>query len=126
MTRDQISVGKMTSSNIVTGNITGNVSATGNSFEMNSVEQQIFEEVAVELRALIDKLETSECSSDTTAGKMKIAVGVIEQVDQNLPLTKRVLSAIKAGGVQALEQALNHPASSFIIGALEDWKNSKK
>jgi hypothetical protein len=35
------------------------------------------------------------------------------------------LSALKAGGVSAFEQLLNHPAASFVIGALEDWKNSQ-
>jgi hypothetical protein len=126
MAEEPIIVQNMTGSNIVTGSVTGNVNATVNSFDMNSVTQQIFGEVIVELGTLIDKLEKSGYSSDTTAGKMNIAKGVIEQVDQNPSLTKRVLSAIKAGGVQALAQALNHPASSFIIAALEDWQNSKK
>jgi hypothetical protein len=126
MAENSISVGKMIGSNIVSDSVTGDITATGISFEVNSVGHQMLEEIIVELETLINKLEKSGYSSDTTAGKMKIATEVIEQVDQNPYLTKRLFSAIKAGGVQSLEQALNHPASSFIIGALEDWKKSKK
>jgi hypothetical protein len=126
MTENSISVGKMIGSSIVNSSVTGDIAATGSSFEMNPVDYQMLGEVVLELETLINKLEKSGYSSDTTAGKMKIATEVIEQVDQNPSLTKRLFSAIKAGGVQSLEQALNHPASSFIIGALEDWKKSKK
>ncbi len=35
------------------------------------------------------------------------------------------LHAIKAAGVAAVEQLLNHPASSFVIAALEDLQKTK-
>ncbi len=56
---------------------------------------------------------------------MKIATEVITQIDNNPTKTKRILSVIKAGGVAAVEQLLNHPASSFIIEALKDWQKNK-
>jgi hypothetical protein len=37
----------------------------------------------------------------------------------------RILSALKTGGIQALGQMLNHPFSTFVIAALEDWEKSK-
>jgi hypothetical protein len=34
------------------------------------------------------------------------------------------MSALGAGGTAALEQLLNHPAASFVIGALGDWQET--
>ncbi|NES04386.1 MAG: hypothetical protein F6K22_17045 [Okeania sp. SIO2F4] len=56
---------------------------------------------------------------------MKIATEVITQIDNNSTKAERIFSAIKAGGVSAVEQLLNHPASSFVIAALEDWQKTK-
>ena len=53
---------------------------------------------------------------------MKLATEVMERIESNPNLMKRIFSALKAGGISAFEQALNHPAASFVIGALEDWK----
>jgi hypothetical protein len=50
---------------------------------------------------------------------------VIEQIESNPALIKRVLGALNTGGVSAFEQVLNHPAASLVIGALEEWQNSK-
>ncbi len=36
------------------------------------------------------------------------------------------LSASKAGGTAAIGQFLNHPLSSFIIAAIEDWQQTKQ
>lgn len=57
---------------------------------------------------------------------MQVAAETIKQIENNPPLEGRVISALKAGGVQAFEQFLNHPAASFVIGALEDWQKNKR
>ena len=48
------------------------------------------------------------------------------QIDSNPNLTARILSALKVDSVKAFEQFLNHPAASFVIGALEDWQKTKR
>ena len=47
------------------------------------------------------------------------------QIDTNPTLTACIFSALKVGSVKALEQFLNHPVASFVIGALEDWEKTK-
>ena len=59
--------------------------------------------------------------SDTTADKIKIATEVITQIDNNPTIKERILRAIKAGGVAALEESMNHPAASLIIEGLNGW-----
>jgi trans-aconitate methyltransferase len=57
--------------------------------------------------------------------KLDIATEAIKSIEANPTLMERILSALKAGGISALEQALNHPAASFVIDALKDWQQSK-
>ena len=93
--------------------------------QINESQQQNLAEAAKDIQELLEQLDETY-PSDTTTGKMKIATEVITQIDNNPTKAKRILSAIKAGGVAAVEQLLNHPASSFIIGALEDWEKNKQ
>jgi hypothetical protein len=81
--------------------------------------------IAAEIQKLLEKLEKSY-PTDTNTGKMMLAGEVLKQVENNPTFTARILSAVKAGGVKALEQFFSHPAASFSIGALEDWlKNNE-
>jgi MoxR-like ATPase len=88
-------------------------------------EKQDLSEAASEIQSLLERLSESYPSS-TTAEKMVIATQAIDYIENNSTLLKRVLSAIKAGGIEALGQALNHPASSFLIAAFEDWQKTKE
>ncbi|MEG4530513.1 CHAT domain-containing protein [Microcoleus sp. D2_18a_D3] len=90
----------------------------------NSAEKQNLAEAANEIQQLLEQLSKNN-RTDTMTGKMKVAGEAIEQIESNPALMNRVLGALKAGGVSAFEQLLNHPAASFVIGALEEWQNSK-
>ncbi|MDB9372906.1 hypothetical protein [Nodularia sphaerocarpa] len=81
-------------------------------------------EAAAEIQNILEQLEKSY-SSETALGKMAIATETISQIDSNPALSARIFSALKAGGVSAFEQFLNHPAASFVIAALEDWQKLK-
>ena len=48
-----------------------------------------------------------------------IAGEAIEKIEQNPPLTQRLLSAAKAGSLAAIESMLNHPVASFVIAAVQ-------
>ena len=87
-------------------------------------QEQNLAQAAKDIQELLEQLDETY-PSDTTAGKMKIATEVITQIDNNSTKAQRIFSAIKAGGVSAVEQLLNHPASSFVIAALEDWQKTK-
>ena len=101
----------------INGNyIQGNYYAAG--------QPQGLAEAAAEIQNILEQLEKSY-SSETSLGKMAIATETISQIDSNPTLSARILSALKAGGVSAFEQFLNHPAASFVIAALEDWQKLK-
>ena len=87
-------------------------------------QEQNLAQAAKDIQELLAQLDETY-PSDTTMDRMKIATEVITQIDNNSTKAERILSAIKSGGVAAVEQLLNHPASSFVIAALEDWQKSK-
>jgi hypothetical protein len=126
MEDNSIKIGTNIGSPIVTGHVQGNVSGNiKNSFNVYTHEQQQnLTKTVAEIQQLLQQIEKSY-PTNTTYEKLTFTAEAIRQIDNNPKLHQRVMSALKAGGVQALEQALNHPAASFLIGALEDWQNSK-
>lgn len=87
-------------------------------------QPQSLADTVTEIQQLLEQLDKSY-PSNTDTGKKSIATEALARIKTDKALSERVLSALKAGGVSAFEQFLNHPAASFVISALEDWKNTK-
>ncbi len=75
-------------------------------------EKQSLVDAAAEIQKLLEQLDKSY-PNNTTAGKMAIATEAIEYIDSNQTLAQRVLSALKAGGVQALAHTQQFPTNPF-------------
>ena len=91
---------------------------------INESPEQNLAQAAKDIQELLEQLDQTY-PSDTTMDRMKMATEVITQINNNSTKKERIFAAIKAGGIAAFEQLLNHPASSFVIAALEDWQKSK-
>ncbi|NEP54849.1 MAG: hypothetical protein F6K65_41125 [Moorea sp. SIO3C2] len=98
---------------------------TENNYYNNPEQKQNLAEAAAEIQQLLETLDKTY-PTDTTTGKMEVATAAVEQIETNPGLSNRVVSALKAGGVSAVEQLLNHPAASFFIGALQDWQETQQ
>ena len=122
-----IKIGENIGSPIVGGSISGN--ASNNTEELsgniNESDLKTLAEAAAEIQQLLEQLEKSY-PINTTMGKMALATEAIAQIESNSSLTARILSALKTGGTKAFEQFVNHPASIFVIGALEDWQKTRR
>ena len=109
------------------GNITGK-----NEGSLNSIinvnyppeHRQIIADAAQEIQALLEQLDKFY-DTNTNTGKMALTLEAIQRIENNPTLAKRILSALATGSVKAFEQFLNHPAASFVVGALEDWEKTK-
>jgi len=104
------------------GNI--NTSKFAKTMTIYESQQQNLAEAARDIQELLEQLEKTY-PSETTMDRMKIATEVITHIDNHPTKAQKIFNAIKAGGVAAFEQLLNHPASSFVIAALNDWQKSK-
>ncbi|MHC5748116.1 MAG: pentapeptide repeat-containing protein [Nostoc sp.] len=88
-------------------------------------EKQTLAEAAAEIQQLLDQLSQSY-PTDTMSGKMALAAEATQRIENNPTLMEKTISALRAGGTAALEQALSHPAASFVIAALDDWNNNNQ
>ena len=104
------------------GNI--NTSKFAKTMTIYESQQQNLAEAVRDIQELLEQLEKTY-PSETTMDRMKIATEVITHIDNHPTKAQKIFNAIKAGGVAAVEQLLNHPASSFVIAALNDWQKSK-
>jgi len=87
----------------------------------NEAQQKTLAEAAAEIQKLLEQLDKSYNTS-SYSGKIQIADETIKTIENNPDIKARIIRALKVGGVKAFEQLLNHPAASFVIGALEDWQ----
>ncbi len=76
-------------------------------------------DAAKEIKAILDQL-SQNYPTDTIASEL------IKKIDSNPSLAQRILSALNAGSISALEQFLDHPAASFVVSALEDWQKIRR
>ncbi len=88
-------------------------------------QKQTLDEFAAEIQQLLNELSKTH-STNTTAGKMRLAAEAIAQIENSPSLMQRTIRVIQASGTHALEQLLNHPAASFVIDAMADWQETKK
>ena len=119
---DKVPIQEVYGVGINKGNI--NTSKFAKTMTIYESQQQNLAEAARDIQELLEQLEKTY-PSETTMDRMKIATEVITHIDNHPTKAQKIFNAIKAGGVAAVEQLLNHPASSFVIAALEDWQKSK-
>lgn len=103
--------------------VSDNARQQANQYNYTVEQQQNLTEAAAEIQQLLEQLSQTY-STDTVSGRMQVATETVSRIEGNANLTQRVISAIQAGGISALEQLLNHPAASFVIAALEDWQKT--
>ncbi|MBD2065985.1 tetratricopeptide repeat protein [Leptolyngbya sp. FACHB-671] len=87
----------------------------------NTSEQENLAEAAGEIQQLLNQFEQLH-PTFTTAEKIAVATEVIQHIESNPTLKARLLNVLEVSGIQALEQALNHPTASFVIAALQGWQ----
>ncbi|MGB7056364.1 MAG: hypothetical protein WBD58_01535, partial [Geitlerinemataceae cyanobacterium] len=88
------------------------------------VTSQNLADAAAEIQELMARL-SQMYTTDTKADKNKFTNEIVRLIDEDPSLSQRLLSASKTGAIAEIEQFFNHPLSSFVIAALEDWRNTK-
>jgi predicted lipid-binding transport protein (Tim44 family) len=89
-----------------------------------SNQKQNLVEAAAEIQKLLNQISKTH-PIETTQEKMIIAAEVVEEIENSPTLKQRVASALKAGGIAALENMLTHPAAAITVAALEAWKSEE-
>lgn len=84
-------------------------------------QPQSLAEAAAEIQLLLKQLEQTYPIT-TTSQQMVVAAEAINRIESNPTLKKRVINAVKEGGLAAFEKAIDNPAGAFIIGAIKGWQ----
>jgi uncharacterized protein (DUF2342 family) len=74
-----------------------------------------------ELKAEIDQI-LNELAKNPRTAKTVVALEIIkEEIQENPTFRQRLLSAVKAGGVEALKAVFNHPVVSIPVEAVRGF-----
>ncbi|WP_414544441.1 pentapeptide repeat-containing protein [Nostoc sp. CCY0012] len=84
-------------------------------------QPQTLAEAAAEIQLLLKQLEQTYPTT-TTSQQMVVAAEAINRIESNPTLKKRVINAVKEGGLAAFEKAIDNPAGAFIVGAIKGWQ----
>ncbi|NEO60944.1 MAG: hypothetical protein F6J98_11050, partial [Moorea sp. SIO4G2] len=85
-----------------------------------SEQKQSLAEAAAEIQQLLNQL--SQTNPTTTNKEKMIVVGeVIDQIETNPTLKAKVINALKAGGVEAFKEAIDHPLVNILMATVEGW-----
>ncbi|MGJ5632987.1 pentapeptide repeat-containing protein [Nostoc sp. CALU 1950] len=84
-------------------------------------QPQSLAEAAAEIQQLLKQLEQTYPTT-TTSQQMVVAAEAINRIESNPTLKKRVINAVKEGGLAAFEKAIDNPAGAFIVGAVKGWQ----
>ncbi|OLT58944.1 hypothetical protein [Moorena bouillonii] len=77
-------------------------------------------EAAAEIQQLLNQL--SQTNSTTTMKDKMIVVGkVVDQIEINPTLKAKVINALKAGGIEAFKEAIDHPLVNILMAVIEGW-----
>ena len=90
----------------------------------NPEQQKTLAQAAQEIQELLEQLDKTY-PTGTAAGQMQAAQEAMRQIEGDMALGDRLLSALRAGGTEALKQTLNHPAATFVLALLDDWQKTK-
>ncbi len=102
------------------GNYNENIE--GNYYEGG--EKQTLAEVASEIQALLKQLEQTY-PTNSTSNQMMLAAKAIDRIESNPVFKQRVISTAQVEGLAALEKAIDHPASAFLVSAIKGWQEVK-
>ena len=113
--------GKFGIGNINGGEIKGNAKVAA---EINEVEKKNLTDAAKEIQQLLEQL--SDTYPTTTIKEKNIVVGeVVEQIENHPTLKAKVINALKAGGTEALKEAINHPLVNILVASIEGWQQQE-
>ena len=56
-----------------------------------------------------------------------IVVGeAVDRIENNPTLKAKVINALKAGGIEAFKEAINHPLVNILVATIEGWQDTEE
>ena len=84
-------------------------------------QKQNLSEAAAEIQALLEQLAKTY-PTETLSQQAVVAETAIAEIERNPTFKERVIAAIKAMGVEAFMEAIDHPVANVLRAGVEKWK----
>ncbi|NES85784.1 MAG: pentapeptide repeat-containing protein [Moorea sp. SIO2B7] len=83
-------------------------------------QTQSLAEAAAEIQQLLNQLSQTNPTS-TEIEKLTVVARAAEEIKNNPTLKAKVINSLKAGGVEAFKEAINHPLVNILVATIEGW-----
>ena len=91
--------------------------------QYNEAPSQDLAEAAAEIQTLLDQLSQTY-PTNTNKEKMIIVGEAVDQIENNPTFKAKVINALKAGGVEAFKEAVDHPLVNILMATIDGWQNT--
>ncbi|ELS03452.1 hypothetical protein Xen7305DRAFT_00031760 [Xenococcus sp. PCC 7305] len=89
---------------------------------INEAQSQNLAQAAADIQQLLEQL-SQKYPTETLSQKALVAEEAIKKIENDSSFKQRVISAIKAGSIGALEKAIDNPIGAFFIEGIKGWKD---
>lgn len=76
-------------------------------------------ELAKELDELLQSLEPTVSDPDSETGKAAVKDKAMQEIEKKPVLKQKLLAALKAGSIKAVEEFCKHPVASVLLAAVK-------
>lgn len=87
-------------------------------------QKQSLDEAAAEIHQLLEQLAQTY-PTETLSQQEVVEQEVKRQINNNPTLKERIVNVIKAMGVEALKEAIDHPLANVLVAGVQEWKEPK-
>ena len=81
-------------------------------------------EIAVEMQNLLEQFSASQAISSPTE-KILVVQEAVHEIEENPSLKRKIANALKAGGSEALKEAIHHPLVNILMATIEGWQETE-
>lgn len=111
----------------VKGNFSGTATTGDNSpvtYNTDAQQKQTLAEAAAEIQQLLEQLEKTYPTS-TKKDKITVVAEAVDRIENNSSLKARIINALKAGGTEALKEAIDHPLANILMATIDGWQKAE-
>ncbi|NEO40140.1 MAG: hypothetical protein F6J90_28885 [Moorea sp. SIOASIH] len=83
--------------------------------------KQTLVEAAAEIQQLLNQVSQTNPTT-TNKEKMIVVAEVLDQIENNPTLKVKVINSLKAGGVDAFKESIDHPVVNILMAVIEGWE----
>ncbi|BAY41489.1 hypothetical protein NIES2111_58850 (plasmid) [Nostoc sp. NIES-2111] len=96
----------------------------GNITNYNPEQKQNLAQAAADIQQLLNQLSQTYPTT-TTSEKMTVVAKAVDEIESNPTLKARVISALKAGGTEALKELIGNPLINILLASIDGWQEAE-